>query len=62
MAIENIIDVNPLSSYYLVDELKNNIDFICEVVTNNGANVLLYLLTDQWNAVILQLVLKYSKQ
>ena len=62
MAIENIIDMNPLSSCYLVDELNNNIDFIYSVVTNNGTDLLLYLLADLQNATILQLVLKYSKQ
>ena len=43
MAIENIIDINPLSSYHLVNELSNDIDFIYEVVMNYGANLLLYL-------------------
>ena len=62
MAIENIIDINPDNANHLVDELKNDIYFIYEVVMNNGANLLLYLLVDLQNAVVLQLVLKYSKQ
>ena len=62
MAIDNIIDINPDNANHLVDELKNNIDFIYEVVTNNGANLLLCLSADLQNAIILQLVLKYSKQ
>ena len=62
MAVENIIDINPLSSYYLWDELNNDVDFIYEVVMNNGANLLLYLSADLRNAITLQFVLKYFKQ
>ena len=62
MAIDNIIDINPGNANHLVNEHKNDIDFIYKVVMNNGANLLLYLSADLWNAIILQLVLKYSKQ
>ena len=62
LAIENIIDENPGNASLLVNELKNDIDFIYEVVTNNGVNLLLYLSADLQNPVILQLVLKYSKK
>ena len=60
MAIENIVDINPDNANILVDELKNDTDFTYEVMTNNGANLLLYLSEDQCNAVILQLVIKYN--
>ena len=62
LAIENIIDEDGGNASLLVQELKNNIDFICEVVTNNGGNLLLSLSTELWNAVILELILKYSRE
>ena len=62
MAIENIIDINPDNANHLVNELENDLDFISEVVMNNGTNLLLHLMADLWNSIILQLVLKYSKQ
>ena len=58
LAIENIIDENPGNASLLVNELKNDIDFIYEVVTNKGANLLLYLSVELWNAIIIQLVCK----
>ena len=58
LAIDNIIDENAGNASLLVNELKNDIDFIYKVVTNNGANILLYLSVDLRNAIILQLVLK----
>ena len=61
LAIENIIDEDVGNASLLVQELKNNIDFICEVVTYNGGNLLFSLSTELRNAVILKLILKYSK-
>ena len=46
MAMENIIDENPGNANLVLNELKNNFDFIYEVVTNNGANLILYLSAD----------------
>ena len=62
LAIENIIDEDWGNASLLVNKLKNNIDFICEVVMNNGANLLLSLSAELWNAIILELILKYSKE
>ena len=61
MAVENIIDEIPGNANLLVNELKNNFDFIYEVVMNNGANLLLYLSVDLWNPVVFKLVLNNSK-
>ena len=62
LAIENIIDEDGGNASLLVQELKNSIDFICEVVMNNGGNLLFSLSVELWNAVILELILKYSKE
>ena len=62
LAIENIIDEDQANASLLVNELKNNIHFICEVVTNNGANLLFSLSAELRNAVILELILKYSRE
>ena len=62
LAIENSIDEDQGNASLLVDELKNNIDFIYDVVTNNGASLLLSLTAELRNAVILELILKNSKE
>ena len=62
LAIENIIDEDQGNASLLVNELKNEIDFIYEVVMNNGANLLLSLSAELWNAIILELILNYSKE
>ena len=62
LAIENIIDEDQANASLLENELKNNIHFICEVVTNNGANLLFSLSAELQNAVILELILKYSRE
>ena len=62
LAIENSIDEDQGNASLLVDELKNNIDFIYDVVTNNGASLLLSLTAELRNAVILELFLKNSKE
>ena len=62
LAIENIIDEDQGNASLLVDELKNNIDFIYNIVTNNGASLLLSLMVELWNAVVLELILKKSKE
>ena len=62
MAIENCIDEDQGNASLLVDELKNNIDFIYNVMMNNGASLLLYLMAELWNPIILELILKNSKE
>ena len=62
LAIENSIDEDQGNASLLVDELKNNIDFIYDVVTNNGASLLLSLTAELQNAIILELILKNSKE
>ena len=62
LAIENSIDEDQGNASLLVDELKNNIDFIYDVVMNNGASLLLSLMAELRNAVILELILKNSKE
>ena len=62
LAIENIIDEDQGNASLLVNELKNDIDFIYDVVMNNGANLLLSLSAELQNATILELILKYSKE
>ena len=62
LAIENSIDEDQGNASLLVDELKNNIDFIYDVVTNNGASILLSLTAELRNAIILELILKNSKE
>ena len=60
--IENTIDEDQGNASLLVNKLKNDIDFIYDVVMNNGANLLLSLLAELRNAIILEHILKYSKE
>ena len=62
LVIENIIDEDQGNASLLVDELKNDIDYIYKVVMNNGASLLLYLMAEIQNAIILELILKNSKE
>ena len=62
MAIENSIDEDQGNASLLVDKLKNDIDFIYDVVMNNGASLLLSLMAELRNAIILELILKNSKK
>ena len=47
---------------FFVKEVNNDIDFIYEVVMNNGANLLLSLSVKLRNVVILELIIRYSKE
>ena len=62
LAIENIIDEDQGNASLLVDELKNDIDFIYDVVTTNGASLLLSLTVELRNAVVLELILQKRKE
>ena len=48
--------------YHGIGPEKGIVHFICEIVTNNGENLLFSLSAEQWNAVILELILKYSRE